>query len=115
MTVQPSPGMGRVPDGGVSAFRDASAALASGLLALNDVRMPEFVSHEDRRVVAYYAPFGCLNRHATVAWRASRLAQPLVLKSFTVVRSYIVADPPFGEARKPGAAVGAGCPGSRRS
>jgi hypothetical protein len=74
-----------------------------------------FVSHEDRRVVAYYAPFGCLNRHATVAWRASRLAQPLVLKSFTVVRSYIVADPPFGEARKLGAAVGAGCPGSRRS
>jgi hypothetical protein len=29
-----------------------------------------------RRVVAYYAPFDCLNRHATVAWSASHLAQP---------------------------------------
>ena len=36
-------------------------------------------------------------------------------KSFTVVRSYIIPDPPSGEARKLGAAVGAGCPGSRRS
>jgi hypothetical protein len=43
-------------------------------LALNDVRTPEFVIHEDRRVVAYHAPFGYLNRHATVAWRASHPA-----------------------------------------
>ena len=115
MTVQRSPGTGRVSDGGVSAFRDAFAALPSGPLALNEVRTPEFVIHEDCRIVAYYAPFGCLNRHATVAWRASRLAQPLVLKSFTVVRSYIFPDPRSGEARKLGAAVGGGCPGSRRS
>jgi hypothetical protein len=33
-----------------------------------------------------------------------------MLKSFTVVRSYIIADPAFGEARKLGAAVGGGCP-----
>jgi hypothetical protein len=45
-------------------------------LALNDVRTPEFVIHEDRRVVAYYAPFGCLNGYATVAWRASHLPRP---------------------------------------
>ena len=43
-----------------SAFRDAFAALPCGPLALDDVRTPEFVIHEDRRVVAYYAPFGCL-------------------------------------------------------
>jgi hypothetical protein len=57
-----------------SAFRDAFAALPSGPLALNDVRTPEFVLHEGRRVVAYQAPFGCLSRHATAAWRASHLA-----------------------------------------
>jgi len=44
-----------------SAPRDAFAALPSGPLALNDVRTPEFVIHEDRRVVAYHAPFGCPN------------------------------------------------------
>ena len=93
-----------------SAFRDAFAGLPCGPLALNDVRTPEFVIHEDRRVVAYYAPFGCLTRHATVAWWASHLAQPQMLKSFTVVRSYIIADPASGEARKLGAAVGGGCP-----
>jgi len=59
-----------------SAFCDAFAALPSGPLALNDVRTPEFVIHEDRRVVAYCAPFGYLNRHATVAWWASHVAQP---------------------------------------
>jgi DDE family transposase len=36
-------------------------------------------------------------------------------KSSTVVRSYLSPDPPPGEARTLGAAVGAGCPGSRRS
>ena len=74
MTAQRSPGTGRVSDGGVSAFRDAFAALPSGPLALNDVRPPEFVIHEDCRMVAYYAPSGCLNRHPTAAWRASHLA-----------------------------------------
>lgn len=59
-----------------SAFRDAFAALSSSPLALNDVRTPEFVIQEDRRVVAYSAPFDYLNRHATVAWWASHLAQP---------------------------------------
>ena len=73
MTVQRSPGTGRVSDGGVSAFRDAFAALPSGPLALNEVRTPEFVIHEDCRIVAYYAPFGCLNRHAIAAWPASHL------------------------------------------
>jgi hypothetical protein len=57
-----------------SAFRDAFAALPSGPLALNDVRTPEFVIREDRRVVAYHAPFGCPNRHTTAAWRASHPA-----------------------------------------
>jgi hypothetical protein len=69
-----------------SAFRDAFAALSSGPLALNDVRTPEFVIHEDRRVVAYYAPFDYLNRHATVAWWASP-GPTQMRKSFTVVRS----------------------------
>jgi hypothetical protein len=55
------------------AFRDAFAALPSGPLALNEVRTPEFVIHEDCRIVAYYAPFGCLNRHAIAAWPASHL------------------------------------------
>ena len=58
MNVQRSSGVSRVSNGGVLAFRDAFAALASGPLALTDVRTPEFVIHEDRRMVAYYAPFG---------------------------------------------------------
>jgi len=57
-----------------SAVRDAFAALPSGPLALNAVRTPELVIREDRRIVAYHAPSGCLNRHATAAWRASHLA-----------------------------------------
>ena len=76
VTAQRSPGIGRVSNGGVSAFRGAFAALPSGSLALNDVRTPEFVIHEDCRVVAYYAPFDYLNRHATVTWWASHLIQP---------------------------------------
>ena len=74
MTVQRSPGISRVSNGGVLAFRDAFAALASGPLALNDVRTPEFVIHEDRRIVPYYALFGCMNRHTIAAWPASHLA-----------------------------------------
>ena len=58
MNVQRSSGVSRVSNGGVLAFRDAFAALPSGPLALNDVRPPEFVIHEDCRMVAYYAPFG---------------------------------------------------------
>jgi len=98
----------------LSAFRGAFAALPSGSLALNDVRTPEFVIHEDRRVVAYYAPLGYLNRHAT--WPGGVTPDPTqMLKSFTVVRSYLVPGPPFGEARKLSWAAGGGCPGSRRS
>jgi hypothetical protein len=48
-------------------FRDSFAALPPGLLALDDVRAPEFCIYGDRRIVAYYAPFDYLNRLARVA------------------------------------------------
>ena len=49
-----------------SAFRDAFAALPSGPLTAGVVRTPEFCIYEDRRIVAYYAPFDYLNVHARV-------------------------------------------------
>ena len=108
-------GIRRIPKGAVSAFGDAFAALLSGPLAGNDVRAPEFVIHEDPRVVAYHAPFDYLNPAGDRGLVGVTLGPAQMLKSLTVVRSYIILDPPFGEARKLGAAVGGGCPGSRRS
>ena len=49
-----------------SAFRDAFAALPSGPLTAGVVQTPEFCIYEDRRIVAYYAPFDYLNVHARV-------------------------------------------------
>jgi hypothetical protein len=50
-----------------AAFRDLFAALPSGALSLDEVRTAAFCLYEDRRIVAYYAPFDYLNRQARVA------------------------------------------------
>jgi hypothetical protein len=74
-----------------SAFRDSFAALPSGPLSLDDVRTPQFCVYEDRRVVAFYAPFDYLNRHATVALVGVTPGPTQMLEAFEVVRDAVRA------------------------
>ena len=72
-------------------FRDSIAALPSGSLAPDDVRTPEFCLYEDRRIVAYYAPFDYLNRLAKVALVGVTPGPTQMQESFAVVRDALRA------------------------
>ncbi len=74
-----------------SDFRDSFAALPPGSLAPNDVRTPEFCLYEDRRIVAYYAPFDYLNRPATVALVGVTPGPTQMRESYAVVRDALRA------------------------
>jgi hypothetical protein len=74
-----------------SDFRGLFAALPSGSLALDDVRTPEFCIYEDRRVVAYYAPFDYLNRLARVALVGVTPGPTQMRESYAVVRDALRA------------------------
>jgi len=74
-----------------SDFRGSFAALPSGSLALDDVRTPEFCIYEDRRIVAYYAPFDYLNRLARVALVGVTPGPTQMRESYAVVRDALQA------------------------
>jgi len=74
-----------------SAFRDAFNALPSRPLKIDDVRTPEFCLHEDHSIVAYYAPFDYLNRHARVALVGVTPGPTQMLESFQVARDALRA------------------------
>jgi hypothetical protein len=73
------------------AFRDSFAALPSGSLALDVVRTPEFCLYEDRRIVAYYAPFDYLNRDARVVLVGVTPGPTQMRGSYEVVRDALRA------------------------
>ena len=75
-----------------SAFRDSFVALPSGPLSLDDVRTPQFCVYEDRRIVAFYAPFDYLNRHARVALVGVTPGPTQMMEAFEVVRDAVRAD-----------------------
>jgi hypothetical protein len=72
-------------------FRDSFAALPSASLAADDVRTPEFCLYEDRRIVAYYAPFDYLNRGARLALVGVTPGPTQMLESYAVVRDALRA------------------------
>ncbi len=74
-----------------SDFRDSFAALPSGSLVPNDVRTPEFCIYEDRRIVAYYAPFDYLNRLAKMALVGVTPGPTQMQESYAVVRDALRA------------------------
>jgi hypothetical protein len=72
-------------------FRDSFAALPSGSPALDDVRTPDFCLYEDRRIVAYYAPFDYLNRLSRVALVGVTPGPTQMQESYAVVRDALWA------------------------
>jgi hypothetical protein len=74
-----------------SDFRDSFAGLPSGSLGPGDVRRPEFCIYEDRRIVAYYAPFDYLNRLAKVALVGVTPGPTQMQESYAVVRDALRA------------------------
>jgi hypothetical protein len=81
-----------------SAFRDSFAALPSGPLSLDDARTSQFCVYEDRRIVAFYAPFDYLNRHARVALVGVTPGPTQMLEAFEVVRDAVRAGRPDQDA-----------------
>jgi hypothetical protein len=76
---------------GFSDFRDSFAGLPPGSLGPGDVRRPEFCIYEDRRIVAYYAPFDYLNRLAKVALVGVTPGPTQMQESYAVVRDTLRA------------------------
>jgi hypothetical protein len=74
-----------------SDFRDSFAGLPPGSLGPGDVRRPEFCIYEDRRIVAYYAPFDYLNRLAKVALVGVTPGPTQMQESYAVVRDALWA------------------------
>jgi hypothetical protein len=74
-----------------SDFRDSFAGLPPGSLRPGDVRRPEFCIYEDRRIVAYYAPFDYLNRLAKVALVGVTPGPTQIQESYAVVRDALTA------------------------
>jgi hypothetical protein len=74
-----------------SAFRDSFAALPSGPLSLDDVRTRQFCLYDDGRIVAFYALFDYVNRHARVALVGVTPGPTQMLEAFEVVRDALRA------------------------
>jgi len=74
-----------------SAFRDSFAALPSGPLSLDDVQTPQYCVYEGRRIVAFYAPFDYLNRHARVALVGVTPGPTQMLEAFGIMRDALRA------------------------
>lgn len=72
-------------------FRDSFAALPPGALSLDDVRTTAFCIYEDRRIVAFYAPFDYLNQDARVALVGVTPGPTQMLESYEVVRDALQA------------------------
>ena len=67
-------------------FLDALAALPSGRLSLDDVRLPQFCIYEDPRVTAYYAPFDYVNTRARLVLVGVTPGPTQMLESYAIVR-----------------------------
>lgn len=78
-------------------FRDSFAALPPGALSLDDVRAA-FCIYEDRRIVAFYAPFDYLNRRAKVVLVGVTPGPTQMLASYELVRDFLQAGCPQEDA-----------------
>ncbi len=74
-----------------SNFRDSFSALPPGRLSLVDARAPQFCIYEDRRLIAYYAPFDYLNTRARVALVGVTPGPTQMLESYAIVRDALRA------------------------
>lgn len=74
-----------------SNFRDSFAALPPGRLSLDDARVPQFCIYEDRRLIAYYAPFDYLNTRARVTLVGVTPGPTQMLESYAIVRDALRA------------------------
>jgi hypothetical protein len=74
-----------------SDFRDLFAALPSGALSLDEVRAAVLCLYEDRRIVAYYAPFDYLNRQAQVVLVGVTPGPTQMRESYEVARDALWA------------------------
>jgi hypothetical protein len=72
-------------------FRDSFTGLPPGPLSLDDVRVAAFCIYEDRRVVAFYAPFDYLNRRARVILVGVTPGPTQMLASYELVRDFLGA------------------------
>jgi hypothetical protein len=79
-------------------FRDSFAALPPGALSLDDVRAAAFCIYEDRRIVAFYAPFDYLNRHAKVILVGVTPGPTQMLASYEIARNFLRAGRPQEDA-----------------